>query len=101
MLTVPDETPFIAITKWVFAAIARAGTPRAAGPDGDQQETHRGGHPLGAAACAVVGVVGDQRHTVRRVRRRRRQLIAATPGTPASVVERAVEAVGMAAQRGD
>jgi purine catabolism regulator len=95
LLTVPDETPFIAVTKWVFATIA-------------EQERHHlqtamevnrrltavatSSAPLAAllsawsessaTPCVVCDGVG--------------RLLGATPGTPSAVVERAVSAAAAA-----
>ena len=95
MLTVPDETPFIAITKWVFDVIARQ-------EHHELQAAMEINKKLTAVATrsaplpALLSAWSAISDTPCVVCDGAGQLIAATPGTPASVVERAVEAVGMA-----
>ena len=71
LLMVPDETPFIAVTKWVFETIAGAGAAGSADRDGDQPPTDGRRDQRRAAAGAAVGVVEVQRHAVRGLRRPR------------------------------
>jgi len=100
LLTVPDETPFIAITKWVFDVIARQ-------EHHELQAAMEINKKLTAVATrsaplpALLSAWSATSDTPCVVCDGAGQLIAATPGTPASVVERAVEAVGMARTAGD
>ena len=100
LLTVPDETPFIAITKWVFDVIARQ-------EHHELQAAMEINKKLTAVATrsaplpALLSAWSAISDTPCVVCDGAGQLIAATPGTPASVVERAVEAVGMARTAGD
>jgi len=99
LLTVPDETPFIAITKWVFDVIARQ-------EHHELQAAMEINKKLTAVATrsaplpALLSAWSATSDTPCVVCDGAGQLIAATPGTPASVVERAVEAVGMARTAG-
>ncbi|MCV7226708.1 PucR family transcriptional regulator [Mycolicibacterium komossense] len=91
LLTVPDETPFIAITKWVFAAIAaqeRAHLQRAMEINRRLTAVATSSAPLAALllawseSSATPCVVCDSTG----------RLVGATPVTPADVVRRALQA---------
>ncbi len=93
LLTVPDETPFIAITKWVFDVIASQ-------EHGELQAAMEINKKLTAVATrsaalpALLSAWSATSDTPCVVCDGAAKLIAATPGTSASVVERAVAAVG-------
>jgi purine catabolism regulator len=92
LLAVPDETPFIAITKWVFDVIARQ-------EHHELQAAMEINRKLTAVATrsaplpALLSAWSSTSDTPCVVCDGAAQLIAATPGTPASVVERATAAV--------
>jgi purine catabolism regulator len=88
LLMVPDETPFIAITKWVFATIA-------AQERKDLQTAMEINRRLTAVATsaaplpALLSAWSESSATPCVVCDSRGRLMAATPGTDADVVERA------------
>jgi PucR family transcriptional regulator, purine catabolism regulatory protein len=99
LLTVPDETPFIAVTKWVFDVIARQERH-------ELQAAMEINRTLTAVATrsaplpALLSAWSAISDTPCVVCDGAARLIAATPSTPASVVEQAVAAVSAAREAG-
>ena len=68
LLAVPDETPFIAVTKWVFETIAKQERRDLQAAMEVNRRLDRSGHQFGSAGRLAVGVVGGFRHPVRGLR---------------------------------
>ena len=82
LLMVPDETPFIAVTKWVFETIAKQERQDLQTAMEINRRLTAVATSSASAARAVVGVVGSERHPVRGLRQRRAP-DGATPSTDA------------------
>ncbi|RDH80219.1 PucR family transcriptional regulator [Mycolicibacterium moriokaense] len=99
LLTVPDETPFIAVTKWVFDVIASQEHSELQAAM-EINKTLTAVATRSAALPALLSAWSATSDTPCVVCDGAAQLIAATPDTPASVVESAVAAAAAASTTG-
>jgi PucR family transcriptional regulator, purine catabolism regulatory protein len=89
LLTVPDETPFIAITKWVFETIAEHESHHLQ----KAMEINRRLTAVATSSAPLAALLlawSESSDTPCVVCDSAGRLLGATPGTPAAVIERAV-----------